>query len=84
MHLVAAEAMFWLAAKWRISYETGTPSNESEFGVAARFAKSPNKYSVFSSRPENVRVMSTRPRQSSARSEELMALAWTRSASFNS
>ena len=67
--------MFWFAAKWRISYSNGTPSNESESGVAARFANSPNKYSVFSSRPRNVRVMSTRPMQSSASSVELMPFA---------
>lgn len=46
-----------------------------EFGEAARFANSPKRYSVLSSRPWKFRVMSIRPRMSSARRLELMAFA---------
>lgn len=43
---------------------------------AARFAKRPNRYSVFSSRPSKVRVMSTRPWIFSAKRVELIELAY--------
>lgn len=72
---VSAETTFSLAAKCSISYDTGTPNRLSDPGVAARFAKSPNKYSVLSSRPLKVRVMSMRPKQSSDNREELTDLA---------
>ena len=58
----------------------GTPIREIVSGVAARFAKRPKRYSVFNSRPSKVRVMSMRPRRSSARREEFMDFAWVWSA----
>ena len=78
VYRVEAEAMFWLAAKCVISYAVGMPSREKESGSLAddaRLAKRPNRYSVFSSRPLKVRVMSTRPWTSAASKEELIALA---------
>lgn len=75
---VEADAMFWLAAKCVISYPIGMPRRLKALGSLtelARPAKSPNKYSVFSSRPSKVRVISTRPWTFSANREELMDLA---------
>ena len=68
--------MFCEAAKWVISYATGTPSNENWLLDVAKFANRPKRYSVFNSWPENVRVISTRPWTSGARREELMDCAW--------
>ena len=75
---VEAEAMFSLAAKWVISYAVGMPRSEKALGSVAeraRFAKRPNRYSVFISLPSNVRVISTRPWTSSARRVEFIAFA---------
>lgn len=51
------------------------PSRVNSRGVVAKFAKSPKRYSVFSSGPSKVRVISTRPWTLAARREELMDLA---------
>ena len=78
---VDAEAMFSLAAKWVISYAVGMPSKEKELVSLlelARVAKRPKRYSVLSSRPVKVRVISTRPWTSSARREELIDSACDR------
>ena len=56
--------MFWQAAKCVISYAVGMPRIQKAFGSRAelvKLAKRPKKYSVFSSGPSKVRVMSTRP-----------------------
>jgi len=45
------------------------------FCCVAKFAKSPKRYSVFSSCPSNVRVISTRPWTLGARREELIDFA---------
>lgn len=61
-----------------ISYPVGTPSSVKAFGLfccAARFAKSPKRYSAFDSCPSNVRVMSTRPWTLGARRDELIDFA---------
>ena len=53
---VDAAAIFWLAAKWVISYATGTP-RRLKAGEVARLADKPKRYSVFNSRPSKVRVI---------------------------
>ena len=61
-----------------ISYAVGIPNSVKAFGLFAcdaRFANRPNRYSVFSSWPSNVRVMSTRPWTSGARRDELIDFA---------
>ena len=75
MNRVAAEVTYSLAAKCKISYEIGTPNKLMELGSAARFAKSPKRYSVLSSRPSNVLVMSIRPYTSSDSNVELIDFA---------
>jgi hypothetical protein len=54
---VVADAILSFAANWTISYDTGTPRMLILFGSL----KSPKIYSVFSSAPSKVRVISTRP-----------------------
>ena len=56
--------MFWQAAQCMISYAVGMPGIQKALGSLAKvmkLAKRPKRYSVFSSRPSKVRVISTRP-----------------------
>ena len=74
VYRVEAAAIFWLAAKCVISYATGMP-RRLKAGEVFKLANRPKRYSVFSSRPSKVRVMSTRPWTFSARSDELIDFA---------
>ena len=80
MNRVVAEVMYLLAVKCKISYEIGIPNKLMELGSAVRFANSPKRYSVVSSRPSNVLVMSIRPCTSSTSSVELIDFACVMSA----
>ena len=71
MNRVVAEVMYLLTAKCKISYEIGIPNKLIELGSAIRFANSLKRYSVLSSRPSNVLVMSIRPYISFTNSIEL-------------
>lgn len=76
LNRVEAEAMFPLAAKCVISYDVGKPSKVKASEEEAKLAKRPKRYSVFSSAPLKVRVISTRPWTLSARMEELIDSAY--------
>ena len=49
MNRVVAEVIYSLVAKYKISYEIGTPNKLMELGSTARFAKSLKRYSMLSS-----------------------------------
>jgi hypothetical protein len=72
MNRVVAEVTYSLAAKYKISYEIRTLNKLMELRSAARFIKSLKRYSVLSSRPSNVLVMSIRPYISSDNNVELI------------
>jgi hypothetical protein len=77
---VIAEVIYLLVAKCKILYKIGIPNKLIELGSTTRFANSLKRYSVLSSRPSNVLVISIRPYTSFTSSVKLIDFAYIISA----